>query len=114
MKLRRQELDVVQQQLPTQSKQKEVRVVKSMIHFFDPIDLFKTVLSSAEFRANFHTGMACSVDQPSELYHSFAWASSVKACSEEYVFYPDQTPIVAKKRVMILSQRARHQPRCYA
>ncbi len=56
-----------------------------MIYFFDPIDLFKTVLSSAEFRAKIHTGMACYTDQPSELYHSFTWAFSVKAFSEGYV-----------------------------
>lgn len=95
MKLRRQGIDVVQEQLPTQSTntQKEVRVVKSTLYFFDAIDLFKTVLSSLQFRAKLHTGMAVFVDEPSELYHSLAWASSIRSCSGEYTYYPDGTPI---------------------
>ena len=49
--------------------------------FFDPIDLFKTALSSTSYRAKIHIGMGNFVDEPMELYESMAWFPLIKVCS---------------------------------
>ena len=62
-----------------------------LMTFFDPVHLFKTALSSESFRSKIHVGMAHWVDTPSELYHSLAWASSIKASSGQYAYMEDGT-----------------------
>ncbi|KAM5349631.1 hypothetical protein ACJ41O_006136 [Fusarium nematophilum] len=56
------------------------------MHFFDPTDLFKTVLSS-QLKHSLHLDMAHFVDRPSELYHSRAWASSLRTSSGNYAHF---------------------------
>ena len=60
MKLRRQEIDVAQNQMQTGKN------TATKMYFFDPIDLFKTVLSSPSFQTKLHIGMAEFVDSPSQ------------------------------------------------
>jgi len=61
--------------------------------FFDPEGLISTMLSSLEFRSKVHFGMAHFVEQQSELWHSVAWASSIRTTSGEFARYPNQKPI---------------------
>ena len=52
------------------------------------------LLYDARFRAKVHIDMAHSVDKPAELFHSMAWAMSIKACSGEYARNHDGTSII--------------------
>ena len=94
MKLRKQEVAIAAQQQPTQGPKDCDKPATETMYFFDPIHLFKTVLSSSTYRAKIHTGLAHFVDRPSELYHSMAWASSIKSCSGEYAKNKDGTEVV--------------------
>ncbi|ROW07924.1 hypothetical protein VMCG_03429 [Cytospora schulzeri] len=51
--------------------------------FFDPISIFKNLVASDIFR-NAHQGPAHFVDEPTELFQSHAWASSVRASGGIY------------------------------
>lgn len=51
--------------------------------FFDPVAVFKNIIASDIFK-QCHSGPAVFVDQPVELYHSHAWASSVRSTSGIY------------------------------
>ena len=53
-------------------KKKETKEGIEKLVFFDPIDLFKTALSSPSHRAKIHIGMGHFVGEPSEKYESFA------------------------------------------
>ena len=50
-------------------------------YWFDPMDLITTILSATKLRAKMHFGMAHLVDNPTELWHSNAWGSSIRAVS---------------------------------
>ena len=52
LKLRRQEVPVAPEKQPTGSVKSTGRANMEDVHFFDPIYLFQTVLSSASFRTN--------------------------------------------------------------
>ena len=58
-------------------------VVMSTLHFIDPTSLFQSIVSS-DILSDMHTGPALFVDEPTELFHSHAWASSVRASSGKY------------------------------
>ena len=61
---------------------KETSLIKSTLTFFDPLDVFTRLASSLRQQAYF--GPALFVDEPSELYHSHAWASSVRTSGGKY------------------------------
>lgn len=59
------------------------KAITADLHFIDPEALFVTFLASDVAQA-MHTGLALFVDEPTELYHSHSWASSVRTTSGEY------------------------------
>ena len=59
----------------------ERRIINITMHFFDPASIFIKVLSS---HLGIHHGNAIFVDLPTELYHSHAWASSIRASEGRY------------------------------
>ncbi|KAF5671852.1 hypothetical protein FCIRC_8597 [Fusarium circinatum] len=69
-------------------KQQEVDNPMAKMHFFDPVDLFKRVLSS-QLANQLRLDVAFFVDDPKELYHSRAWASSVRTSSGHYAHFVD-------------------------
>ena len=93
MKLRKQDVSVDSQQQPTQGSRGVGETASETMFFFDPVHLFTTVLAS-EVRAKIHVGMAHFVDEPSELYHSMAWATSIKSCAGEYAKNNDATETI--------------------
>jgi hypothetical protein len=87
IELRRQEIALDSTQLPTlaagdKGKDKEK---KQYIHFINPIDMFKNLLSCDSIKQKLHTGLGHFVDEPTEVYHGLAWLSSVRTCSGETV-----------------------------
>lgn len=56
------------------------------IYFFDPQALFKAFLSS-DIVKKMHVGMAEYRDEPTELWHSRCWASSLRTSSGQYPHY---------------------------
>ena len=50
-------------------------------YFYDPVDLISTILSASRLREKMFFGMAEYVDEPTELWHSSAWGSSIRATS---------------------------------
>ncbi|EHK15928.1 uncharacterized protein TRIVIDRAFT_65245 [Trichoderma virens Gv29-8] len=61
-------------------------VQTAKMHFFDPVDLFKKILES-QLPQQLHLDMAHFVDEPSEFYHSRAWASSIRTSSGHYAHF---------------------------
>jgi hypothetical protein len=58
------------------------------LYFFDPKVMFARFLAS-DITKNMHFGMAeWHDDTPTELWHSFSWASSIRTTSGEYAHYP--------------------------
>jgi hypothetical protein len=53
-------------------------------YWYDPSVLFHNILSSYLATTKMHFGMARYVDQPTELWHSRAWGSSIRAASGEF------------------------------
>ncbi|KAL7816993.1 hypothetical protein V8C44DRAFT_269620 [Trichoderma aethiopicum] len=74
------------QQQPRSDQQPQPETQSAEMHFFDPEDLFKSILSS-QLRSQIHTDMAHRVDNPTELYHSRAWQSSVRTSSGHYAHF---------------------------
>jgi hypothetical protein len=55
----------------------------SSIYWYPPAMLFRNILSS-ELADRMHFGMAEYVDQPTELWHTRAWGSSIRAVSGQF------------------------------
>ncbi|SLM33940.1 hypothetical protein LPUS_02567 [Lasallia pustulata] len=95
-KMRRKSIPVNSQQMPTlpnASKKLAPHPLTTWMYWFDPLNLFTTILSSPDFTSKMHFGMAHLVDQPSELWHSTSWASSIRSTSGEFAYYKDETLI---------------------
>jgi hypothetical protein len=60
-----------------------VPVVHMKLNFFDPPTLFKNIAAS-EISKRVHSGPGLIVDEPTELYHSHAWLSSVRSTSGRF------------------------------
>jgi hypothetical protein len=56
------------------------------LFFFNPISIYKRVLQSA-LSKNMFFGMAQLVDSPTEMWHSVAWASSIRTTSGNFARY---------------------------
>ncbi len=95
MKMRRKEIPLSVEKLPTFSRAKETTSKSSdaWLYWFDPAHLFSTILSSSQFVAKMHVGMAQYVDIPQQLWHSQSWGSSIRACSGDFARYPNNLPI---------------------
>lgn len=66
-----------------QPRNKEYETVESELHFFDPTSVFVSMLSS-DIRHDMHMGPAQFVDEPTELFHSRSWSSSIRTSSGIY------------------------------
>ncbi|SLM35120.1 hypothetical protein LPUS_04195 [Lasallia pustulata] len=95
LKLRRKELTLDSTQLPTLSRSDKAGslICTEWMYWFDPKHLFQIMLSSRVFTEKLHFGMANFVDRPSELWESYAWGSSIRACSGDFASYPDGEPL---------------------
>lgn len=69
-----------------------IKRAEGQVHYLDIRVLVSLILSSHK-QADFHTGMAEIVDNPSEYWHSPSWGSSIRTCGDDFVRYSDQTPI---------------------
>jgi hypothetical protein len=58
-------------------------------HWYNPVSLFHSILSSNLAAEKMHFGMAEYVDEPVELWHSRSWGSSVRAASGDFARIPD-------------------------
>ena len=65
---------------------------KQDLYFFNPVSLFKTILSSS-FVSRMHFGMAILIDNPTTFWHSSSWAQSIRATSGEFARFPSGKPI---------------------
>lgn len=66
---------------------KEFDTITADLHFFDPTSVFVNMLSS-DIRKDMHLGPAHFVDEPTELFHSRSWSSSVRTSSGIYPHIP--------------------------
>ncbi|KAI1747760.1 hypothetical protein F4782DRAFT_535125 [Xylaria castorea] len=62
---------------------KDLPVVTMMLTFFDPPSVFKNYIAFDIGRKTYH-GPAIFVDEPTELFYSHAWASSVRTTNGKY------------------------------
>ena len=88
LKLLRKPLTVViekQPSLPQQQKGMQRQRIERQAwqYWYDPLDLVRTILSATHLRAKMFFGMAQYVDEPTELWHSHAWGSSIRSTSGE-------------------------------
>jgi hypothetical protein len=97
MEQRRQEVSLNEEKLPTlPASLKSLGIPKTpkgWVYWFDPISLITAILSAKDIVKDLHFGMAHFVDQPSELWHSVSWASSIRSTSGQYAYYADGSPL---------------------
>ena len=90
LRLMRKPLTVViekQPSLPQGQKGERQRIERTAWQYwYDPVDLIKTILSAAFLRRKMHFGMAQYVDEPTELWESQAWGSSIRTTSGEVCY----------------------------
>ena len=65
---------------------------KQDLYFFNPVSLFKTILSSS-FVSRMHFGMGILIDSPTAFWHSSSWAQSIRATSGEFARFPSGKPV---------------------
>jgi hypothetical protein len=70
----------------------ETETVTTKLTFFDPPSVIKNFVGSDIFD-NMHQGPAIFVDAPHELFHSHAWASSVRTTCGRYAHIPNITEV---------------------
>ena len=56
------------------------------LFFLDTIDLFRRIAAS-DLSKKMHHGIAHLVDNPTEVWHSMQWASSIRTTSGDFTFY---------------------------
>lgn len=84
--------------LPLQQYYFQIRIlsiyrIDSILMTFS-LRLRTKLLSSQSFRNKVYIGLAHFVDNPSELYHSMAWPTSIKASSGQCATNRDQSQVV--------------------
>jgi len=67
----------------------EGRIPTEDLTFFDLAALFQAFLSADEVIGKMHIGLAEFHDEPTELWHSHSWASSIRTTSGQYAHYPE-------------------------
>ena len=92
LELHRKALTVIVEKQPSlaarkkgqRSRQRIQRLV--WIYWYEPINLIATILSATRLREKMHFGMAVYTDNPTELWNSSAWGSSIRAASGDVCF----------------------------
>lgn len=75
-------------------------------YWYDPIDLIRTVLAATKLRAQMHFGMAEYADDGTELWHSRAWGSSIRATSGDVCFTQRDELIIPGDIVRLVEENA--------
>ena len=90
--MRRHNAGLVDEDANIDSASEANTTIKQGLYFFNPVSLFKTILSSS-FVSRMHFGMALLVDSPTTFWHSSSWAQSIRATSGEFARFPSGKPI---------------------
>ena len=90
--MRRHNANLVGEDANTDSAYEANTTIKQELYFFNPVSLFKTILSSS-FVSHMHFGMAVLVDSPTTFWHSSSWAQSIRATSGEFARIPSGKPM---------------------
>ena len=90
MKVRKQRIPLVAAKLPTAG---QASTAMDWLYWFDPAHLIATLLSSKEFKAKMHFGMAEFVDSPKKLWHLPSWGASIRECSGNFAYCGTKQPI---------------------
>ena len=73
-----------QPSLPQREKgQRQIIERQAWQYWYEPLDLIRTILSATFLREKMFFGMAQYVDEPTELWQSHAWGSSIRSTSGE-------------------------------
>lgn len=77
-----------QPSLPQREKSMERQRIERMswMYWYDPLDLIRTILAATNLQDKMYFGMAQYVDEPTELWQSNAWGSSIRTCSGEVCY----------------------------
>ncbi|WEW61081.1 hypothetical protein PRK78_006570 [Emydomyces testavorans] len=89
-------ISVVPRQLPTLSavNRESLKALSQLDMFFqDPVALLEVLAQSPAFHHKIHIDMAELVDEPTELWQSFSWGSSIRCTSGDFAQYPNRDPI---------------------
>ena len=97
--LHRRALKVVIEKQPSLAAKQKGRTRRERIerlswhYWYEPHHLIRTILSATKLREKMHFGMADIVDEPTELWHSPAWGSSIRTVSGD-VCYTQQGQLI--------------------
>lgn len=93
--LRRVKIPVIPEKLPTLSAADRIlaRATATWMYILDPVILLSTLIKSSQFMSRLHCGLAHFVDRPSELWHGWAWGTSIRTTSGEFAHYTNGQPI---------------------
>lgn len=92
VKLRRAQVNVEVLKQPSMSRSKRIKLKasatkvaeKNWMYFVDPMDLIRRILKTDWLSKQIYQGPALLVEEPTELWHSFASASSARCASGTY------------------------------
>ena len=85
-----------QPSLPHQEKGMDRQRIErlSWQYWYDPVNLIRTILSASRLRKKMFFGMAHYVDEPTELWESRAWGSSIRTTSGDVCYTQDGALII--------------------
>lgn len=77
-----------QPSLPQRQKGVQRQIIERMAwqYWYDPFDLVRTILSATTLQEKMFFGMAHYVDEPTELWESQAWGSSIRTTSGDICY----------------------------
>jgi len=91
LQIRKKEIPLIPEKLATEAATRKAAgriddIPSEDLHFLDPTDLYTKFMSS-DISKSMHTGIAEFVDNPTELWHSRCWSSSIRTSSGEYAHF---------------------------
>ena len=98
LKLMRKKITVIikkQPSLSSRDKELERTIREVYIYWYDPFDLIYRILNAELLQSKMFFGMAQYSDNPTELWHSRVWGSSIRSTSGHYAYSRDGDLLIA-------------------
>ena len=109
LQLMRRAIKVTIEKLPSLAEKQKGRRQRERIerlawqYWYEPLDLIQAILSATKLCEKMHFGMAQFVDEPTELWHSRSWGSSIKSTSGDVCYTSNHNIIIPGDILEILS-----------
>lgn len=94
MKIRWKEISLMIEKLSTfEKRQMNSESSCDWLYWLDSAHLFEMILQSTEFLSKMHVNMTYYVNKFKELWHSLSWETFIRACSNDFARYSNESLI---------------------